>query len=261
MPRQHRVDRVARRPRHVADEHALCAQQPVHERRLADVRTADDGDGDFGRGIWDWDSGFARDSGFGRTRDSPRYRAPRRCRRPRLASCVSPLSAPRRATISSSRSATPVPVLGGNLDDRLDPERVEIHRRVPRALVVDLVDRQNHRPVGLAQLARDRLVARDESFAAVDDEHQQIGADDRALALTDDELVQRILAGAVQAAGVEQLKRHAPPDGRTRQRIAGRAGHRRDDRAARTGDAVEERRFPDVRASDQHDRGSFSGHV
>ena len=60
-------------------------------------------------------------------------------------------------------------VLRGDLDDRLDAEPVEIHRGVARSFVVYLVDREDHRPVGLAQLAGDRLVARHESVAPVDD--------------------------------------------------------------------------------------------
>ena len=98
-------------------------------------------------------------------------------------------------------------VLGRDLEHRLEPELVELHAPAARALVVGLVDRQETGTAGLAQLARDRLVARDQPFAAVDQQHQQIGAGDRALPLLDDQLVQRILARAVQPAGIEQLER------------------------------------------------------
>ena len=40
------VDRVAGRAGHLADDHALLAQQPVDERRLADVGAPDDGQAD-----------------------------------------------------------------------------------------------------------------------------------------------------------------------------------------------------------------------
>ena len=43
---QDRVDRVARRARHVGDDHALRADERVEERRLADVRPAEDRDAD-----------------------------------------------------------------------------------------------------------------------------------------------------------------------------------------------------------------------
>jgi hypothetical protein len=51
---ERRVDHVARRARHVADDHALFAEDRVHQRRLADVRAADDREplpawDDFGR--------------------------------------------------------------------------------------------------------------------------------------------------------------------------------------------------------------------
>ncbi len=58
-------------------------------------------------------------------------------------------------------------------------------------------------------------------------------------------------------AGVEQLEVRAAPRHRARERVARRAGHRRDDRAAGAGDPVEQRRLPHVRAADQHDRGRF----
>ena len=53
----------------------------------------------------------------------------------------------------------------------------------------------------------------------------------------------------------------APPDDRPRERVARRAGDRRDDRAARAGHSVEQRRFADVRAADEHDRRAFRGIV
>ena len=205
MPGQHGVDRVARRARHLADQHALFLQQPVQQRRLADVRPADDGD--------------AR-SRVGGSRLGLEAGAARPCRSHPSSSRSSPkpwrLS---RFTISSSRSPTPVSVLGGDLDDRLESELIELHRRRLRALVVGLVDREQHRHARSARSSRgDRLVARDEPFAAIDEEHQQIGARDRPLPLPDDQLVQRILAGAVQAAGVEQLERRLRHDDRPRER-------------------------------------------
>ncbi len=43
---KHRVDRVARRARDLGHDHALRAEQGVQERRLADIRAAEDGDTD-----------------------------------------------------------------------------------------------------------------------------------------------------------------------------------------------------------------------
>ena len=79
--------------------------------------------------------------------------------------------------------AHPGPVLGGNLEHRLEAELVELHRRLQRALVVGLVDGEQHGKAGLAQLARDPLVAGDQPFASIHEQHQQIGVDDGALPL------------------------------------------------------------------------------
>ncbi len=63
MPDHRHVDRVARRARHLADQHALFPQQPVDERGLPDVRTPDDGDSGLLSG--------SRESGVGSRRDRP----------------------------------------------------------------------------------------------------------------------------------------------------------------------------------------------
>ena len=49
MPQERHIDRVARRTGHIADQHALLADQTVDQRRLADVGTPDDGDSGFVR--------------------------------------------------------------------------------------------------------------------------------------------------------------------------------------------------------------------
>src|SRR5205807_9052862 len=89
----------------------------------------------------------------------------------------------------------------------------------------------------------------------------QIGVGDRMLPVPDDELVERILARAVKAARVEQLERRALPSDRSLQRIARRPGHRRDDRAAAAGHAVEKGRFADVRTANERDSGRSTGHA
>ena len=77
----------------------------------------------------------------------------------------------------------------------------------------------------VAQFGGDLLVAGHQTFPAVDHEDEQIGAGNRALALADDQIVERILAGAEQSAGIESSKR-CPPDDRPRERVARRAGDR-----------------------------------
>ena len=82
---------------------------------------------------------------------------------------------------------------------------------------------------GLAQLPRDRLVAAARALRGRPRRRPGDRRRDRPLPLLDDQLVERILAGAVQPAGVEQLERRAPPEDRPRQRVAGRPGDGRDD--------------------------------
>ena len=113
---------------------------------------------------------------------------------------------------------------------------------------------------GPAKFTGDLLVAGDQTLATVDNEHQQIGASDRPLALFDDQCVKRILARAEQSAGIKQLERHALPGDRARQRIARRARYRSDDRATAAGDPVEKRGFPNVRTTDQDDGWAFARH-
>ena len=46
VPFEVRIDRVARRPRNRANDHALFAENRIHQRRFADIRAADDGEAD-----------------------------------------------------------------------------------------------------------------------------------------------------------------------------------------------------------------------
>ena len=90
--------------------------------------------------------------------------------------------------------------------------------------------------------------------APIDEKDQEIGADDGALPLGHDELVQRILAGAVKPTSIGDQERMAGPRRGCRERIARGSGDGRNNRAPRTSDPVEQGRFPNVRAPDQHDR-------
>ena len=91
MPREHRVDGVAGRARHVADQHALLAQQPVDQRRLAHIRAARRWRRRSHRGFG------IRDLGFGSS--SSDFASPRVPNPESRGAC----------TISSSSSATPCP--------------------------------------------------------------------------------------------------------------------------------------------------------
>ena len=145
-------------------------------------------------------------------------------------------------------------MLRGDFEHRIEPELKKFERRFLRSLVVGLVDGEDHRPAGLAQLAGDAFVAGHEPFASVDQEHEQVGADHRAFALLDDELVERVLAGAEEPAGVEERELGACPGDGPPQRIARRSGDRRHDRAAAAGHPVEQRGFAHVRPPNEDDR-------
>src|SRR5215813_3313129 len=150
------------------------------------------------------------------------------------------------------------PMLCRNLEDRVDPELVELHRCVPRPLVVGLVDRHEQRLPRLEQLAGDGLVTAHHPFAAVSHHHHQVGALDGSLALFRDQIVERILARPVHAARIEELERRALPDHGALERIPRCPRQRSHDGAPRTGHPVEKRRFPHVRTADQHDRRCFT---
>ena len=191
------IDRIARRSRHLADQHPLLLQQPIEERRLADVRAADDGDAHFVGEI-------ARAAGMAGL-DVARPSASGRCpSAPALADAGSTF------TISSSRSPTPVPCSAEISRTGSNPSSIELDARLARLSSVLLTARTTGRPV-CAELARDRLVARHQPFPSIDEKHQQIRAFDRALSLPDDQVVQRILAGAGQPAGIEQVEGRPRP--------------------------------------------------
>ena len=226
---QQRVDGVARGARDVADDQPLLAEQPVHERRLADVGPADDGHRNL----------------VGRLQ---RHRAADLAGRLQLA-----LDGVHQIVHAGA-------VLGRDLEHVIEAEREELVHPVARALVVGLVHRQQHRRLGHpANLGGNLVVARHAPFAAIDDEDDQIGLQDGALAVLDDQIVQRVLGVTEDAAGVDEPERHAQPLRVVRHHVAGGPGHRIDDGAAGPRDAVEQRRLAHVGAADEHHGGQRAG--
>ena len=146
-----------------------------------------------------------------------------------------------------------VAVLGADLDHGVEAESIQLERAGAGAAIVGLVDRENHRHAGVARGLGNVLVAGNQTLAAVDDHHDQIGGLQRAAALGHHELVQRILARAEQTAGVREIEVIALPRHGMRDDVAGRPGDRRDDRAAGPAQTIEQRRLTDVRSTDQHD--------
>ena len=136
---EHGVDRVARRARHLGDDHALLAEQRVQEARLADVRPAED-----------------------------RYAD-------RLLADLLRAAAGEHRHDRVEQVARAVAVLGRERHRVAEAEAVELERERVLRRVVDLVRQQQHRLVGAPQDRRQLLVAGRDPGARVDDEQDQVG--------------------------------------------------------------------------------------
>jgi hypothetical protein len=136
------VDRIARGAGHVERNHALLADERVDQRRLADVRTAHDGDLDAARSLF----------------LVALFRLPRVCDFQRIVDHLGHAVAVRRR--NGARIA--------------EPELVEV--RGDRAVLhpLGLVDDEENRPANLAQIVGNRLVLRRETIAAVNNEHDDV---------------------------------------------------------------------------------------
>ncbi len=211
-------------PGHLAHHHPLFLEQAVDERRLADVGSADD-----------------RDLGLDRLGRRARTCPPPGERRHRV-----------------QQIADAGAVLRRDRNHLLEAERVELDDARLRLAIVGLVHGDDDGAAALPDGRRNFFVAGDEPVPAVGHEHDQVGRGDRAMALLQDELVQRILARAEHAPGVDDGDLRALPFGVGGDDVAGRPGDGRDDGAPRPGDAIEEGRLADIRPADEDDR-AFSG--
>ena len=93
-------------------------------------------------------------------------------------------------------------MLGGDLDDRLEAQLIEIQRAGARAPVVGFVDRHNDRFARGSNGRGNFQIGGHEPFAAVDDKHEDIGGGQGAPSVLHDELLQRILALAKHPRGI-----------------------------------------------------------
>ena len=167
--------------------------------------------------------------------------------RPTIATAISSGSAsgtalaPGRQTLDHLVEQVPgsQPMLGGNLDDRLEAQAVELGRGIFRPAIVGLVDGDEHRDVRRTQAVGNLLVGGDEAFPAIHNEHNEIGRRQSLLPLLDDERVQRIGARPEESSGVDERKRRAQPLRGKRLGVAGGPWHRRDDRASGARNSIE----------------------
>ena len=217
---EHGVDRVARRSGDVGDDRPLLADELVEERRLADVRPAEDRDANL----------VVRDR-------------PLRLGGEPLEDLVEQV-----ARVGA--------VQAGQRERVAEAERVELDGQVVARRVVDLVRQHQDRLLGAPQDVGELLVAGRDAGLGVDDEQHEVGLADRGARLDGDLLRHRARVGDVDAARVDQQEALAVPLADERLAIARRALLGVDDRGARGGEPVDQRRLPDVREAHDRDRAS-----
>ena len=106
------------------------------------------------------------------------------------------------------------------------------------------------------RMSRELLVAGRDARLRVDDEEDEVGLRDRGARLDGDLLRDRARVGDVDAARVDQQEALAVPLADELLAVAGRALHCVDDRRARGGEPVDQRRLADVREPDDRDRAA-----
>ncbi len=213
---QPHVDRVARGAGSVVDDRALEAGEAIEQRRLADVGTADEREPEIGR----------------------------------------------RRGLSLGRGQALDDLVEQLLDAASVGRRDEHHRRDAQRMIlaghrfhpgaVHLVDRRDHRAPGLAN-QRDRLaVARAKAGPPVEHEDHDVGQRDRAQRPLGDALAKALASAQFEPAAIDDEKIAPAMLGLTDVEVTRGAGDRAYDRATAARDAVEQRRFAGIGASDQH---------
>ena len=125
--------------------------------------------------------------------------------------------------------------------------------------VIDLVDREEHRLAGRAQLLREIAIDRRDAGAAVDDEHQRVRFVDRAHRLAVDAGADHLGRGlGIETAGIDEPERRAEVVGLAVAAIAGEVRRVVDERGAAADEPVEQRRLADVRPADDRDQRAFT---
>ena len=208
------VDRVARRTRHVGDDHALLTEDAVEEAGLADVRLSDDGDLDDILVIF-------------------------------LAVILR-----KRLHAGVEQISRAVAVDGGDLDGIAEAEAVElIDLGVHAAGAVALVGSQHDRLSGALEHRRDLRVGGGEADRHIDHHDDHVCRLDGDLRLTAHEFQHVIVGARLDAAGIDQHEIASAPFAVAVDAVAGHAGRILDDRHAAAGEFVKEHRFADIRTA------------
>ena len=134
------------------------------------------------------------------------------------------------------------------------PEAVELEREGIAPRVVDLVRHEQHGLVRDAQDLGQLLVAGRDPDLRVDHENNEVCIGDRALCLVGNLPGEIVLAGDVDAAGIDQQEALARPLADELLAVARRPARVVHDGGARTRQPVDERRLADVREADDRDR-------
>ena len=218
------VDCVAGGARFVERDHALLAEDRVDERGLADVGTPDDRDLDR--------VGTLR---VGRTCCA-------------CASSVKRCASGIAASASFDHAAHVLAVRRRDRDRLAQPQFVELGNGAVRLQAFGLVDGEHHRPARLAQQVGDVLVLRRQSVAAVDQEN-----DDVAIRRSPGASAWPFRAGCREVATWARSRRcrrrstRWSPAKRTAVVAVPRQTRKvRDERVARLGQPIEQRRLADV---------------
>ena len=217
------VDAVARRAGDVADDDALFAEDEVHERGLADVRLADDGD-----------AGMVR------------VRIVRILRREVLQTGV-------------EQVARAMAMHGGDGDRIAEAEGVKlIDAGVDRAGGVHLVDGQHNGLFRAQEHIGHFLIGGGHAGADLGDEHDDVGRVNGELCLLAHEQQNFIIGARLDAAGIDDVERAATPLALGIEPVARDAGRVLNDGQAAAAELIEEHGLADIRPA--HDRNQWFGH-
>ncbi len=215
-------DAVTGRPGLFVRDHPFVADEAVHQRGLADIGPADDGDPNRVPLVI-----------VGDLRLQPLQYM--------IHQIAAPLSVGRR-----------------NQEGLTQRQRMEVDRSRIEVEPFPLVECQRHRLAGTAQLPNDEVILGSQALADIDQEHEAIGLFNSALRLL---AHLRLDADGIlnETAGVDDDVRNRPETAESVLPVARQPGHVRDDRIAGACKNVEQRGLADIGSAHERDDGQHTG--